>query len=62
MTRDVLTAASHAAIILCSLHREYLRDRGERCAANGMPDAPAHYSQGSEIPAWFKVPGSLFTV
>lgn len=33
---NVLTAASHAATILCALHREYLHDRGERCAANGM--------------------------
>jgi len=33
---DLLIDASHVAIIICGLLREYLRDRGERCGANGM--------------------------
>ena len=33
---DPLIDASHAAIILCGLHREHLRDRGERCGEDAM--------------------------
>ena len=34
--RDPLIAASHAAIILSGLLREYLRDRGERYGEDAM--------------------------
>jgi len=36
LLRAPLIATSHAATIGCGLHREYLRDRGERCGADGM--------------------------